>query len=253
MPRFTRQESTLGLYHVMQRGVGKQIVFEDKQDHKFYLERLNEYKEELKCELIAYCLLDNHAHLLIRTDSLSDVSGMMLRLGTSYANYYNKKYERSGHVFQGRYLSEPINDERYLLSCVRYIHNNPVKAGITTRERYPWSSYREYTGESILINQNFFLEIIGDMDQFISFSAEKDDTIIMDCDDDVLSEKDALCLIGHELGMDCSNAGIIKSLSKPERDRIILLLKNSGMSVRTIERITGISKRIIYRAGKSFS
>lgn len=253
MPRYRREISKLGIYHVMQRGVGKQIIFEDKQDHRFYLDRLKEYRTFANCDILAYCIMDNHAHILVKSESLNNLSEMMRKLGTSYANYYNQKYEHSGHVFQGRFLSEAVNDESYLFACVRYIHNNPVKAGITSRDRYPWSSYREYIGDTILINTGILLPLIGDVQNFESFSAQADDIMVLDFEGYGLTEADAINIINRELGTGCCSANIVKTLNKPERDKILVILKDLGMSVRTIERITGVNKNIIYRAGKSFS
>lgn len=248
LPRIKREISPTGIYHVMQRGVGKQIIFESDEDYRFYLKKLKTYKELLKYEIVAYCLMDNHVHLLIKTDDCSNISNLMLRLGTSYASYYNGKYSHSGHVFQGRYACEIIKDEKYLMTCIRYIHNNPVKAGISSRESYRWSSYIEYIVDQGISDRELFLSIIGNKSAFISFSKLSDNCKIMDCDSIALSLDDALSIINNHTGLNCTDGSIVKSLAKKNRDEVICALKEVGFTNREIERLTGISKFIISRA-----
>lgn len=247
MSRMERRESPTGVYHVMQRGVGKQIIFEDDQDRHVYLNKIKEIRMHVKFELLAYCLMDNHVHLLIRTENVGDVSKIMHRAGTGYALYYNSKYERSGHVFQGRYNCEIVTDQRYLFACVRYIHNNPIVAGICAREKYSWSSYNDYVMEQGITDRDFFMSVIGGVDEFLQFSAVKDETKIMDCHDVLRTHSDGLQVIRDALGVECRDGSVVNLLSRKERDRIIAELKKAGFSVREIERLTGISKSIIYR------
>lgn len=247
LPRINREVSPTGIYHVMQRGVGKQIIFESEDDYKFYLKKLKTYKELLKIEVIAYCLMENHVHLLIRTDDCSDISNLMQRLGTSYAGYYNGKYIHSGHVFQGRYACEIVGDEKYLLTCVRYIHNNPVNAGISSKESYRWSSYIDYIVDQGITDRNYFLSIIGGKAAFIKYSNMSDNCKVMDCDSIALSLEVALNIINNHTGMNCTDGSIVKSLVKKKRDAVISSLKEAGFTNREIERLTGISKYIVSR------
>ena len=128
MPRTARIPSASGCYHVVLRGIGKQILFEEDEDYRRFLHTLERYLRDEKADIYAYCLMENHVHLLLHADSGLD--RLMKRIGTSYAYYFNEKYSRSGHLFQDRFSSEPVEDEAYLLAVVRYIHNNPQKAGI---------------------------------------------------------------------------------------------------------------------------
>jgi REP element-mobilizing transposase RayT len=103
-------------------------------------------KLEQQFGIYGYCLMSNHTHLLIR-EKTDHISRIMSRIGTSYAWWYNRKYNRSGHVFQGRYGSECVEYDKYLLIVIRYIHNNPVKAGMVSEpEYYKWSSIHAYYG-----------------------------------------------------------------------------------------------------------
>ncbi len=148
-----------GLYcHIYNRGVGKGDIFKDQRDYAFFVSLLkqNLFPDELtrwfrqalppnSFSLICYCLMPNHFHLLLRQDSELPLSKLMLRLCTAYSIYFNKKYKRVGHVFQGRYKQAVIEDNYYLIWISAYIHQNPTVAGLVRRpEDYQWSSYDEY-------------------------------------------------------------------------------------------------------------
>jgi len=135
MPRMPRKPSGSGYYHVVSRGIGKQVLFEETEDYERYLETLRRFLPENSISLIAYCLMENHVHLLVHADS--GLERAMKQIAVSYSYYFNAKYDRVGHLFQDRYMSEPVEDERYLLAAVRYIHNNPPKAGICPPGRVP--------------------------------------------------------------------------------------------------------------------
>lgn len=248
MSRNNRVESRYGIYHLMQRGAGKQIIFESDSDYKFYIKKLKEYKSIIDYELIAYCLMDNHIHLLVKTDEIENVSSLMHRLGTSYARYYNKKYEHFGHVFQARFRSVSIDTESYFLSCVKYIHNNPVKAGIASREKYPWSSYCDYLMGTGITDCSFLLNMVGGKSAFMKMSITSDNTEVVSFKDIMLTCDDARRIIGRELKLDCKDASILKILGKNERNRILRVLKSEGFSIRDIEHYTGINRNIVYRA-----
>jgi len=144
MAREARVRSESGIYHIVLRGINQQDVFYDTDDFQHFLEIIVDKKAAKEFFLYAYCLMNNHVHLLIR-ENTDNISRIMSRLGTSYAWWYNRKYDRSGYVFQGRYGSECVETDAYLLTAMRYIHNNPVKAGISAQpEVYPWSSIQAY-------------------------------------------------------------------------------------------------------------
>ena len=141
-----RQPRTAGEYlHIIVRGLGKQILFEDTRDRERYLSYLKKYAAEAEIAILAYCLMENHVHLPVR-DMQGAVSVFMKKMGVSYAQYYNRKYDRTGHLFQDRYQSEVVTDDAYLLSAYRYILNNPRKAGICRAEDYPCGSWNGLQG-----------------------------------------------------------------------------------------------------------
>jgi len=131
-------------YHVIVRGNQRQDIFFDNQDREAYLERVKRYKIELEFILYAYVLMVNHVHLLIETPSMS-ISKIMQRINLTYTQYFNKKYGKVGHLFQGRYKAFLCDRDEYLLSLIRYIHLNPVRGNFVKEPHdYPWSSHRDY-------------------------------------------------------------------------------------------------------------
>ncbi|MEQ8175210.1 MAG: transposase [Syntrophomonadaceae bacterium] len=144
MPRHSRELSDTGVYHIMLRGNERKNIFQDDEDKLRFLEGIEAKHKEAEFAVYAYCLMDNHVHLLLNQKEL-ELASIMKSIAVRYASYYNWKHSREGHVFQDRYKSEVIEDERYLLAAVRYIHNNPVKAGIAaSSDGYTWSSYGDY-------------------------------------------------------------------------------------------------------------
>ena len=125
MPRKPRESSGTGIYHVMLRGINRQDIFDDTEDYWTFIRMMS----EVPCYIYAYCLMPNHVHLLIAEKSLK-VGEVVKSIASCYVLYYNKKYGRIGHLLQDRFKSEPCNDSGYFLTLFRYIHQNPVKAGL---------------------------------------------------------------------------------------------------------------------------
>lgn len=148
MARTARVLSASGIYHLIWRGIDRRQIFLDDADCICFLKFLSLVQDE-EFEVLAYCLMGNHIHLLIRTrkDSAAAMELAMKRLGIRFAAAHNHRYQRNGPVFQGRYKSVPVIGTRYFLRVLRYIHQNPVKAGLAAAmESYPWSSYLDYFG-----------------------------------------------------------------------------------------------------------
>jgi putative transposase len=139
-----RVEVVGGLYHVIVRGNERRNVFRDDTDRSRYLARLAFYREKFSFRLLAYCLMDNHVHLAIETGQIP-LSRIMAGLQSSYTQFFNRRHDRSGHLFQGRYKAFLVEKERYALTLLRYIHENPVKARVVEKaEDFGWSSDRAY-------------------------------------------------------------------------------------------------------------
>ena len=144
MARPVRIEYPGAVYHIITRGNNRQLIFGDDQDRRKYLEKLAVYCEEKEIHLLSYCLLSNHVHLLLETPK-GNLSRMMQPFQTSYTVYFNKRHQRSGHVFEQRYKALVVDKDNYLLAVSRYLHLNPVGAGIVERPGdYRWSSYGAY-------------------------------------------------------------------------------------------------------------
>ena len=142
MPRPPRLEFPGALYHVVARGNDRRPVFRDDEDRENYLSRLAHYRGKFHFRFLSYCLMTNHVHLAIRTAD-APLSRIMAGLQSSYAQRFNRRHDRVGHLFQGRYAAFLVQEDRYLEALVRYIHRNPVEAGIVRRAAdYTWSSDR---------------------------------------------------------------------------------------------------------------
>jgi len=149
-----------GHYHVYNRGNRKQNIFLEEADYIGYLERLRKYKKEHKVSVLCYCLMPNHIHLLLRQDSEIPLSKFLHPLHTSYSMYFNKKYDKVGHLFQGRFKQKEVNKDEYLLRLSSYIHLNPLIGGLVKKlENYRWSSYPDYINlrEGTLCNKELVL------------------------------------------------------------------------------------------------
>ncbi len=262
MPRFKREISETGIYHVMTRGNAKNNIFIDREDKEKYLSILQEKKQESNYVLYAYCIMTNHSHLIIRelNESLSDI---MKKVNISYAIYFNKKYERVGHVFQDRYVSEPIEDDNYLLTAIRYVHNNPVKAKIAKNaQAYPWSSYGYYVKDikNNLVDTEFVLSLFSsDIDRsrniFQEFSIKENDDRLIDID---YEEKPLAIKDYHEAKIYIidylkDNGLKLEDLRKREyiakRNELILYLRqNSGLSIRKISELLNVGRNMVANA-----
>lgn len=147
MARQARSKSASGIYHVMLRGNERKAVFLDENDKNKFVDIMLQKKDGTAISLYAYCVMDNHVHVVIQEVEQS-LDRFMKRIGVTYAAYFNKKYKRVGHVFQDRFRSETIDDEAYLLSVIRYIHRNPFASELSPTTNYPWSSYPSYMGHA---------------------------------------------------------------------------------------------------------
>jgi putative transposase len=145
-------------YHVYNRGVDRQPIFREAANYTFLLRRLKAYADALQIAVIAYCLMLNHYHFLLRQDGESPVGLLMQRVFNSYTKAYNKRYGRQGTLFEGRYRAIHVDREPYLRHVCRYIHANPVKHGFVEQvELWPYSNYHEWVGarEGSLVDRPF--------------------------------------------------------------------------------------------------
>lgn len=245
MPRTSRIRSESGFYHVIFRGNGKQLLFESDEDRACFLSLLKEKVLGQGISLIAWCLMSNHIHLLL-DDPQNNLSHAMHALATAYARHFNDVSGHVGAVFQGRFTSVPIKDNEQLLQVVRYIHDNPEKAGIAPSREYRWSSYREYLSGAHLINDKLVLELIGGREHFEEFSRSERYSGYYVRSGKRVSDEDAM-LAAHNVLGDVTPTEV-KGLEKARRDDALRALRQAGLTRKQIERLTGIGASVISRA-----
>ncbi len=241
MPRHQRVKSKSGYYHIMIRGNERKNIFHDEADKLKFMEKLNQKKQGNRFFLHAFCLMDNHVHLMI-SEGEEDVAKVMKRITVSYVSYFNKKYKRVGHLFQDRYKSEIVDEDSYVLALARYIHQNPVKAGmVKSVEEYKWSSYHHYVnGWSDIVDTDIGLGLFSPNKenahrQFIVYMNEKAQESFIDLVEeiDVMEEDAAKLLYGTML---LSEEGVVsEKLIKEFRHK-------TRLPIRKIAEITGLNK-----------
>lgn len=277
MPRRARQKSGSGIYHVMLRGNNRSTIFHDDEDCEKFLQVLGavlapaaapaapsedspsedgSFVPRSACDEKAvpsgvsdaarsapsgtcylYCLMGNHAHLLMREEG-KDLSALMKQVGVRFAAYYNWKYQRTGHLFQDRFRSEPVNDDEYFLSVYRYIAWNPVKAGLCGRPGdYRWCSYRRGTPPAPPLPMDLT-------------SAQIDGLVLSQPPDihpfpERLSDREAERILLEITGL--PQAEEFQRLTRAEQLRLSGLLVENDLSIQQIARLTGTSKSRLAR------
>ena len=243
MPRIARKKSESGYYHIVLRGINKQNLYYDDEDREVFLSRLKIVKEKVNFDLIAFCLMTNHVHLIIKEKE--EIGKIIRTILSSYVYWYNSKYERVGHLFQNRYKSEPIENDEYLLSCIRYIFQNPTKAKLSENIwDYKWSSAnllikeeKSFVDDGIIKEmlqeqlQVFMVE--QNIDKFLEWESK------IKLTDEKLQEK-----IIKELKI--KNIYEILQMTKFERDKVLSkIMKIEGANVLQVSRITGVPYHFI--------
>jgi putative transposase len=264
MPRVGRKLSESKTYHVMIRGNERKNIFLDDEDKSRFIDTLYEKNKDKKYAVYAYCLMDNHVHLLINEVS-DEISRIMKRINVSYAYYFNKKYGRIGHLFQDRFKSEVIKDETQLLAVARYIHNNPVKAGIVGHVwEYKWSSFNLYinhhSNRADVIEKDLLLEMFSQdrsraVELFLGYSKQENEDSFIDVkeeasiDKPIQNEIDARLFIADflkEKNMCLDDLKVKRNVVL--REALIIELKNrSNLSVRQMTNLLDLDRNIIQR------
>ena len=255
MARQARRRSCSDYYHLIVRGIGRQVLFEEPKDYRYFLNLLRRNSADCGLSVCAYCLMENHVHLLVNDPDFCQ-SLFMKKIGICYASYYNRKYERTGHLFQDRFLSELIENEPALLNVFRYILNNPAKAGISAAASYEWSSFSEYAVSGSFVDTAIFQKLIGGRDRFRAFMNGEEIDRQHECggaDQDFLDFDSKRNDDRWAQGVICSHlqgrsGTFLQTMDRMERNLVLRELKEEGMSVRQIERLTGINRNIVQRA-----
>ena len=256
MPRKARQLSPSGVYHIMVRGIDKMQIFVSDDDSLRYLALLDFVQSE-DFKILAYCLMGNHVHLLVKTakGNTEAMEAAMKKLGVRYVNFFNSKYQRVGTLFQGRFVSQPVATVGYFLRVLRYIHNNPVAAGLAAHPgSYGFSSYQEYFGNRKTtlchVHTEYALQL-RPLDWLRDWheQPERNAKGIVDIDQPRtrlrLKDKEVICLINALAG--CTPPGV-KNLPENKKENLFHgLYCEEGTTIAQLSRLTGISRGEIKR------
>ncbi len=253
MPRTARRKSETDIYHIMIRGINRQNIFVDDEDNKRLIDTLARYRREVEYELYAYCLMGNHLHLLIKEGNEA-LSNTMRRIGASYVYWYNWQYDRKGHLFQDRFKSEPVEEDSYFLTVLRYIHQNPLKAGITNNiEHYKWSSYQEYIKEAQIVAVDFVLAMFAEnrdtaIEEFRDFNlaVNNDQCLDITPEKKTMSDKIIRQQVSDKYKLELAS---LHSEGLETQAEVLKYLKGlDGISLRQLSRLTGFTVSRIYKA-----
>ncbi|MDO4510937.1 MAG: transposase [Bacteroidales bacterium] len=260
MPRLSRKISPTGVYHVMLRGLNRDAIFADEDDCRKFekiLRELTNPKDNNNqplppyCEIHAYCLMRNHIHLLM-AEGVEPLSNTMKRLGVAYVSYYNKRHSRLGPLFHDRFRSEPVTDSKYFVTLLRYIHCNPVEAGIVELPgQYQWSSYHEYDGSiksnCICSRRLPFSSIewkdVCEMVLKVSEVSRPKSSIAARR----LTDEEAIAIVRRICGKDA-----FEELDQERRNLVLRAAVKAGVSKRQLSRIAKVDYKTVFRiVGKS--
>ena len=198
MPRKRRKKSKTDFYHVIVKGINGERIFNQQREKIYFKSIILKHLSKHSIDIYGYCIMSTHAHFIIRAE-IKELSAFMSEVLSEYAIYYNYKHNRNGHVFQNRFQSECIEDERYFWTCLRYIHLNPVKAKmIKTIEKYKYSSILEYfTGNPLLISLDaigLMEEHFGNTENFKAFHRQKMESMVLDVMPDFKLQQEEMAL-----------------------------------------------------------
>ena len=245
MARRPRTLSATGVYHIVIRGINLQRIFEEDEDRLTFLEHLQIAKDISNASLLAYCLMGNHAHLIIEQGDES-LGVTMKRLLVRYVSWFNMKYGRVGHLFQDRFKSEAVESDSYLVTVLRYVYSNPLKAGLCDSvEDYAWSSYRLLESEGGLIDAARLADLC-DIDDLLFFEPEKGQDGILDIRDPQKHKKtDAAAVEIMHKTSNAASSSAFQALDKSQQILTVTIMLDNGVSIRQAARITGLSKGLV--------
>lgn len=251
MPRGPREQSGTNVYHVMIRGINQVQLFYDDEDRRTFIEQLVRYKEECSFELLAWCLMGNHVHLLVSIGNV-ELPVVIKKILLSYSARYNRKYDRGGYLYQDRYKSRAIDDDRYLQAAVRYIHRNPLEAGNGVD---CWTSYNDYLGAGGpgITDTGLFLGMLsGDLGRarmlFSELVASEESAVEYSIGERSGRVRDARAIDIIKKVAGVGSCQDVSSLEPAVRRKVLCELRERGLSIRQIARLTGLSRGVVERA-----
>lgn len=260
MPRKEREHSETGIYHVMLRGINRQDIFDESEDYSAFIRSLSSIQYRLEddlvtkvctCHIYAYCLMPNHVHLLLCEKNWK-VGEVIKSIAASYVLYYNKKYGRTGHLFQDRFKSEPCNDSAYFITLFRYIHQNPVKARLAnTAKEYRYSSWgNDYLRHSVqtVCHIDSAINRFG-MDVLTEWVDDPlDDGVdCIEMDERVVVPDERIRRLILERSGTTSIAEFQSRTKEEQKEVIRIVMQETGVGPRQMSRVSGMTYSVIYR------
>ena len=246
MPRQARKNLKSPYLHIIVQGINKEYIFEDNYLKKLYLSLLKKQLEDLEMlniNILAYCIMDNHAHLLICSHKIEDISIFMHKLNTNFARKYNILKNHIGYVFRNRFFVQSITTERQLFNCLVYIHKNPISAHIVNNyEDYLFSSYTEFIKKFDIITSESCKIIFGSSENYFStFEKIHKDRIIEDIKDisDHLDPNQVIATFIKDTG---KNLDSIKKDKLLFKELLFQLQEKSSLSMRKISTLLKVSR-----------
>lgn len=231
MPRLARKYLESSFVHIIVQGLDRQYIFKGNFLKSSYRTILKKNISETNIELISYCIMDNHSHLLLYGEDFNDISKIMHKTNTSYAKLYNKTQKRVGYVFRDRYFVQPISNEKQLFNCIAYIHKNPINAGIVKLlSSYNYSSYNEYIDidKRFFISSNAIKLVFGSSEDYLNLFHEIHKfELIEDIKDIVEKPQNPESIICEYLQNTCKSLSEIK-LNKQLLGELLVQLRYSG-------------------------
>lgn len=251
MPREARKISCSNIYHAMLRGINRQVICEEDADRRVFMMALKECKDVSGFKLHAFCLMPNHVHLLIEPAG-EPLELIFKRLGVKYVGWFNRKYDRAGHLFQDRFRSENVEDNLYFMTVLRYILQNPMKAGMESQPgSYPWSSYLAYKkGIGSITDTQYAIDLFGSQEALIDYVLLGNEDTVMDEDqfDWRMRIEKAKEIMEQVSG--CATVSDFQRLDRQIQKEYAVKIYLAGISAYQIAKMTGMSKSTVERTVK---
>ena len=250
MSKYLREFSNSKIYHIIIKGIDESTIFYDDEDRNVFFNKLKVTKKKFKYKILAYCLMNNHVHLVISIEN-ENLSKGIQSLIIRYASYFNRKYDRKGPFVQNRFNSKKVESQRYFLEVCRYVHRNPEKAGIEKTEKYRWSSYLEYIGKEKIIDRRFLMHYLGnDINNFIEYTTKKESKQEVDRLADFemirkLSDDIVIKIILEKFKFNSVDEIINYFKNEKNYEKIKTLKEIQGTNPTQIRRIIRVSRRLI--------
>ena len=237
----------------MMRGINRQVIFQSDADRRHFITILGECKEISGFKLHAFCLMPNHLHLLLEPAGDEPLEIIFKRIGSRYAVWYNRKYQRVGHLFQDRFRSENVETDRYYMTVLRYILQNPMKAGMESKPgTYRWSSYLAYEkGGGQLTDTAYAEKMFGGREALIDFVNQANDDEALDDTETRwrMTDEEAEEVFRDITG--CASAEEIREMEKEKKEEYIRQTYLSGVSVNQMSKMTGMARITLQRIVKT--